>query len=157
MNEDNYNNPQQSTQPPLEQSDNQQPVAQPPVYQQPVAQPPVYQQPVAQPPVYQQPVYPVYQQPVYQPVQAQPVTPKSAMITSIIALVLGICSLCTFYVGIAFGIAGLILSSISTSKNNGQPLPKAKTGKILSIVGLIVSVVWLIVFIVSMAALFQYA
>ena len=129
---------------------------------QPAPQPapqPVYQQPAPQP-VYQQPApQPVYQQPVYQQPAAAVAAPNAtgAMILGIIAL----CFSCSFY----GSLIGLILSAIGIGKakkcadSNGVLTGKAKVGKILSTVGLILGiiltvafVIWLIVIIIAAIA-----
>ena len=61
-------------------------------------------------------------------------------------------SLVTLFVGIQFGIAGLVFASLSR-RRAGFDLPRNRKGRIMSIIGLIVSVLWLILYII----LFVYA
>ena len=56
------------------------------------------------------------------------------------------------FVGIQFGIAGLVFASLSR-RRAGFDLPRNRKGRIMSIIGLIVSVLWLILYII----LFVYA
>ena len=78
--------------------------------------------------------------------------PGTAKAFSIVAFVCGICSLVTLFVGIQFGIAGLVFASLSR-RRAGFDLPRNRKGRIMSIIGLIVSVLWLILYII----LFVYA
>ena len=78
--------------------------------------------------------------------------PGTAKAFSIVAFVCGICSLVTLFVGIQFGIAGLVFASLSR-RRAGFDLPRNRKGRIMSVIGLIVSVLWLIFYII----LFVYA
>ena len=73
--------------------------------------------------------------------------PGTAKAFSIVAFVCGICSLVTLFVGIQFGIAGLVFASLSR-RRAGFDLPRNRKGRIMSIIGLIVSVLWLILYII---------
>ena len=73
---------------------------------------------------------------------------KAATIFSIIAFVCGILSLCTLWYGLDFAIAGLIFAMLSKKRTGGIPLSKAKQGKTMSIIGLIVSSIWMIAYLV---------
>jgi hypothetical protein len=104
-------------------------------------------------PVYQAPVYqePVYQAPVYQP-QAEPaVLPTSAKILGLISMICGLLSLVSCYVGFAYSIPALILSSIASKKAPGIPNGKAKVGKITAIIGIVISVICFIVIVLASA------
>ena len=118
-----------------------------PAYDQQNAQP-QYQQPAYQQPQYQQPVY---QQPQYG-AQAPMEDPqeramsKSALIWGI----LGIAFASSFYLS----ILGIIFSAIGLSKAKkyvaaGYPLTgRAKVGRILSIIGLILAIVMTVIFVI---------
>lgn len=84
-----------------------------------------------------------YHEQQLQPYQPEPVspTPTSAKVLAIISFTCGIASVCTVISGFLFSIAGLILSSLSCGRSHGQYLPKARTGKLLSIIGIVVSAV----------------
>jgi hypothetical protein len=104
-------------------------------------------------PVYQAPVYqePVYQAPVYQP-QAEPaVLPTSAKILGLISMICGLLSLVSCYVGFAYSIPALILSSIASKKAPGIPNGKAKVGKITAIIGIVISVICFIAIVLASA------
>ena len=151
-----------------------------PVYAQPV-QPepaqPVYAQPVQQPeqPQYTQPAQPQYAQPQYQPQQydyAQPQYNAGAPMEDpvernlsksiLIFGILGIAFACTFYLsflGIIFG--AIALSKAKKYAASGYVVTgRAKVGKILGLVGLILGIVMvvilLIVIIVAIVAAASY-
>ena len=81
------------------------------------------------------------------PVPSEPLPSGTAVIFSIIAFACGILSLCTLWIGLDFAIAGLIFAMLSKRRTGGRPLPKAKRGKILSIIGLVISSIWTLVYI----------
>lgn len=82
--------------------------------------------------------------------EVQPATTdKSAIVTGIISLVLGIVSLVSCYLGWAFGIAGIILSNITKKKQPDNS--KAKVGFILSLIGTILGAISFVVYIILVA------
>ena len=87
------------------------------------------------------------------PVQAEPPVPTSARVLGYISMGCGIASLCTFFVGIAFAIAGLITGGISRSKNYGRATKQARLGKILSIIGIPVSILCFVIYVVALIQL----
>lgn len=87
------------------------------------------------------------------PVQAEPPVPTSARVLGYISMGCGIASLCTFFVGLAFAIAGLITGGISCSKNYGRQTKQARVGKILSIIGIPVSVACFVLYIVLLLSI----
>jgi hypothetical protein len=119
----------------------------------PVYQEPIYQEPVDQEPVYQEPVY---QEPVYQLQVEAAVLPTSAKILGLICMICGLVSLVSCYVGFAYSIPALILSSIASKKAPGIPNGKAKVGKITAIIGIVVSVICFIVYVALVATGTEY-
>ncbi len=84
-----------------------------------------------------------FEQPVYeQPVYAQP--EKKSNTKAILALVFGILSIliscCCTYLGIALGIAGIILAVVSKGDNYGKMSGMAIAGMICSILAIVISV-----------------
>lgn len=85
------------------------------------------------------------------PVNAAPVTPTSSRVLGYVTLGLGITSLCSFFAGLPFAIAGLITAGIGRKKNYGRETKPMHIGKILSIIGIPVSILSLILYIVLLA------
>ena len=113
----------------------------------PAYEEPAYEQPVYEEPVYEQPAAPVYEQPVYR----EPVVNEEAEALSTPILVFGILGLafaCVPYIN----FLGIIFSAIAKGKvrqflNAGGVLTgKARVGKILATVGLIVGIVFTAIF-----------
>lgn len=90
------------------------------------------------------------------PVQTQPPVPTPARVLGYITLGLGIASLCSFFAGLPFAIAGLITGSISCNKNYGRLTKPARIGRTLSIIGIPVSVLWLIGYVVLLVLIYVY-
>ena len=82
------------------------------------------------------------------PVNASPIVPTSARVLGYVTLGLGIASLCSFFVGLPFAIAGLITAGIGRGKNYGRDTKPTHIGRILSIIGIPVSILCLILYIV---------
>lgn len=103
----------------------------------PVAQPqqPQYQQPVYQQPMYQQP-QPMYAQPIYNGVDPEQERLSKSILT------MGILSLA---LGWLIAVLGVVFGAIALGKSNAyaQRYPlvgKAKVGRILGIVGMIIGI-----------------
>lgn len=72
--------------------------------------------------------------------------PAAARVTSIIAMICGILSCCTFYVGFLFSIPALILAAQSKGKTPaGVSNGKATAGIITGAIGIGLSLLWFIV------------
>lgn len=89
------------------------------------------------------------------PVQAEPPVPTSARVLGYVTLGLGIASLCSFFAGLPFAIAGLITGGISRSKNYGRLTKQTRIGRILSIIGIPVSVLCLICYVVLLVLMLE--
>lgn len=92
--------------------------------------------------------------PTYPPVSYPTVStvsnklPVGANVTAIIAMVCGILSCCSLYVGFVFSIPAIILAAISKSKTpGGIPNGKSTAGLITGIIGIILSIIWIIIFV----------
>lgn len=81
---------------------------------------------------------PNYEQPVYSEPE------KKSNVKAILALVFGILSIliscCCTYLGIALGIAGIILAVVSKKDNGGKMSGMAVAGMICSILAIVISV-----------------
>lgn len=126
---------------------------------QPAPEAPVYQAPPVQEPVYQAPAQPAYQQPVYQaaPAAAPAEASKSILVFGILAIAFA-CSFYLAFLGIVFG--AITKSKVNAYLAQGYPLAgKAKVGRILGKVGLILGIVLtviLIIYIIAIAAIASY-
>jgi preprotein translocase subunit SecG len=84
-------------------------------------------------------------------IQGQPTQlTGAAKAFSIVSLVCGIASLGTCWLGIFFGIAAIVFSVLTSKKSNGVSDKKAKVGKILGIIGIVLSAIfWIVLIIIS--------
>lgn len=82
-----------------------------------------------------------------------PVLSGAPKILGIVALVCGILSLCTCYMGWLFGIAGIVTGTIGKKKTPaGAKNTLANVGFILGLIGTIISVIFVIVMIIIAVA-----
>lgn len=74
---------------------------------------------------------------------------RGVRVMSILALVFGIASMCTWIFGIDFAIAGIVLANLAAIKNRDAMPTRARVGQTLSIVGAAISGVYLAVWLLN--------
>ncbi len=131
------NNEQQPIDQSADQSQNQQPVNELPLYQQPQNEQPQYQQPESTQNQYQQ-TYQQYQEPVQAKNNGMAI---GSMICGIISLLL---SCCFWYVALPVAIAGIVLGILVIKNKKG--------GKGMAIAGLVLSGITVIIAILALIA-----